>query len=51
MKLHHRPAFYVILVLLAAALGLTYWVTTQLETATLLKAKQETSRPHVSPRP
>ncbi|MGV3659349.1 MAG: hypothetical protein ACO1TE_04170 [Prosthecobacter sp.] len=51
MKFYHRPAFYLILVLLTALLGLTYWVSSQLDTASLLKAKQETGRPYVSPRP
>ncbi len=51
MKIHHRPAFYLILLLLAALLVLTYWVSSQLETVPLLKAKQETGRPYVSPTP
>lgn len=51
MKIHHRPAFYLILMLLGALLVLTYWMTTQLETASSLKAKQESGRTHVSPRP
>ncbi len=51
MKIHHRPAFYLILLLLAALLVLTYWMSSQLDTAFLLKAQQEPARPHVSPRP
>lgn len=51
MKIHHRPAFYLILMLLAALLVLTYWMSSQLDTATSLKVQQETSRQHVSPRP